>query len=147
MRPSVLSSDIPWDGGLTCALEFADLQAALEWYQEVLGFELIYVIDELAWAEPRSPVNRVKLGLGQVERPQTRRGATLTRGTRDIEAARNTLAAAGGQRAVIPPPARTRRWRPQSSGSFSTCPGLIRSGLSRMSRLASKIAWYLVPLP
>lgn len=95
MNTSMLSSYIPWDGGLTCALECADLQAALEWYQEVLGFELIYVIDELAWAELRSPVNRVSLGLGQVERPQTRGGATLTWGTRDIEAARNTLETAG----------------------------------------------------
>lgn len=87
--------DIPYDGGLTCALECADLQASLAWYRDVLGFELLYVVDDLAWAELRSPVARVNLGLGQVERPQTRGGATLTWGTRDIEAARRRLEALG----------------------------------------------------
>lgn len=85
---------IPFDGGLTCALECSDLQASLRWYQDVLGFELLYHMEEMAWAELRSPVARVNVGLGQVEKPQARGGATLTWGTTDIDTARATLEAA-----------------------------------------------------
>lgn len=91
MSETTLASNIPFNGGLTCALECADLESALAWYRQVLGFELMYQVDELAWAELRSPVAGVTVGLGQVENPQTRGGATLTWGTHDIEAARDTL--------------------------------------------------------
>ena len=95
-----------YDGGLTCAMECADLDAAIRWYRDTLGFEVLYRVDELAWAELRSPVARVNLGLGQVEAPQTRGGATLTWGTHDIDGARAALEEAGvafdGETQTIP---------------------------------------------
>lgn len=101
-----MNDSLNYDGGLTCALECADIDAAIRWYQDTLGFELLYRSDELAWAELRSPVARVTLGLGQVEAPRTRGGATLTWGTRDIDAARGTLEHAGvtfdGETQTIP---------------------------------------------
>lgn len=84
---------IPYNGGLTCALECLDLKVSTQWYQEILGFELLYVAEEIAWAEFRSPVEGVTVGLAQVEAPQTRGGATLTWGTTDIDAARAALEA------------------------------------------------------
>jgi len=86
-------SSIPFDGGLTCAMECADLQASVRWYQDILGFELLYHAEELAWAELRSPVAKVTVGLGQVEEPGTRGGATLTWGVSDIENARAAIEA------------------------------------------------------
>jgi catechol 2,3-dioxygenase-like lactoylglutathione lyase family enzyme len=86
-----LKTNLPYDGGLTCAMQCADLDAAIRWYQDVLGFELIYRMDEMAWAEMRTPVDRVQVGLGQVEDPQTRGGATLTWGTTDIDVLRRDL--------------------------------------------------------
>ena len=86
-------SALPYDGGLTCAMECADLRKSIQWYQDVIGFELLYEIEEMAWAEMRSPVARVNVGLGQVEQPKTRGGATLTWGTTDIATARTTLEA------------------------------------------------------
>ena len=86
-----MSNPIPFDGGLTCAMDCADLDASIRWYQDVLGFELLYKIDELAWAELKSPVVRVNVGLGQVEQPKVQGGATLTWGTTDIDTTRSQL--------------------------------------------------------
>lgn len=80
-----------YDGGLTCALQCADLDASIAWYRDVLGFELLYRADELAWCEMKSAVERVQVGLGQVEEPQTSGGATLTWGVVDIDTARTRL--------------------------------------------------------
>lgn len=80
-----------YDGGLTCALQCADLDRAIAWYADILGFELIYRMDEMAWCEMRTPVERVMVGLGQVESPEVRGGATLTWGVVDIAAARALL--------------------------------------------------------
>ncbi|MCB1184758.1 VOC family protein [bacterium] len=74
-------------------MQCADLDASLAWYQDVLGFELLYRVDEMAWAELRSPVARVNVGLGQVETPLVQGGATLTWGVADIDAARAALEA------------------------------------------------------
>ena len=79
--------------GLTCAMECADLDASLTWYQDVLGFQLLYRMDEMAWAELASPVAGVTVGLGQVEKPQTRGGATLTWTVADIDVTRAALEA------------------------------------------------------
>ena len=86
-----MTDKIPYDGGLTCAMDCADLNASIRWYQEVLGFELLYQVDELGWAELRSPVAGVNVGLGQVEEPKVRGGATLTWGTTDIDTSRSLL--------------------------------------------------------
>ncbi len=77
-----------FNGGLTCALECNDLDASLAWYQNVLGFELLFREDALAWAELRTPVSQVQLGIGEVEKAVTTGGATLTWGVDDIDRAR-----------------------------------------------------------
>ncbi len=77
-----------FNGGLTCALQCSDLEASLAWYQEVLGFELLYRDDALAWAELCTPVDKVQLGVGQVENARTAGGATLTWGVDDIDSSR-----------------------------------------------------------
>lgn len=83
--------DLGFDGGLTCALGVADLDAALAWYRDVLGFTLRYRLDDMGWAELRTPVAQVNVGLSQVERPEVRGGATLTFGVRDLARARAEL--------------------------------------------------------
>lgn len=93
MTDKTLKTDLPYDGGLTCAMQCADLDKTIQWYQDVLGFELLYKMDEMAWAELRSPVARVNVGVGQVEKPETSGGTTLTWGTSDIHGLRKTLEA------------------------------------------------------
>ena len=101
-----MTTKLGFDGGLTCALPCSDLGKAIAWYQDVLGFELLYRMDDMGWCEFQSPVARVNVGLSEVETPNVEGGATLTFGVRDIAAARRTLEAAqvrfDGETQVIP---------------------------------------------
>lgn len=82
---------IGYDGGLTCALGVKSLDAAIPWYRDVLGFELIYRLEDMAWCELKSGVDRVNVGLSEVEEAGGKGGATLTFGVHDIEAAKAEL--------------------------------------------------------
>lgn len=86
-----MASPLGYDGGLTCALQVKDLTAAIVWYQDLLGFSLLYKMDEMGWCEMATAVDRVNVGLSQVESPEVKGGATLTFGVTDIDAARAIL--------------------------------------------------------
>ncbi len=101
-----MSNNLGFDGGLTCALQCSNMNKSIAWYQEKLGFEEQYKMEEMGWCELKSPVARVNVGLSQVEKPEVKGGATLTFGVSDIEASRSTLEAQGvkfdGDTIVIP---------------------------------------------
>lgn len=101
---------IRFDGGLTCALGVSDLERSIDWYRETLGFELLYRMEEQAWCELSTGVERVNLGLSQVEEAGGKGGATLTFGVEDIEAAKAEL----DSRAV------------RQDGPIRDIPGLVR---------------------
>ena len=86
---------IDYDGGLTCSIGVASLDRSIAWYSEVMGFALLYRMDEIAWCELSTGVDKVNVGLSQVEEPGGKGGATLTFGVTDIEAAKAALDAAG----------------------------------------------------
>jgi len=86
-----MGGTLGYDGGLTCSMQVSDLGRAIAWYRDVLGLELLYKMDEMAWCEMQSPVARVHVGLSQVESPEVAGGATLTWGVQDITKARGTL--------------------------------------------------------
>ena len=86
-----MTTDLGFDGGLTCAMQCADLDKAIAWYQNTLGFAQLYKLDDMGWCELKSPVARVSVGLSQVEKPEVKGGATLTFGVSDIDASRATL--------------------------------------------------------
>lgn len=88
-----MADNLGYDGGLTCALSVADMKASLAWYRDVLGFKVQYQMDDMGWCELETPVVRVNVGLSQVEKPEVKGGATLTFGTKDIDAARAKLEA------------------------------------------------------
>jgi predicted enzyme related to lactoylglutathione lyase len=88
-----MTTSLNYDGGLTCALAVKDMKASIQWYQDVLQFKLLYLMDEMGWCELASPVARVNVGLGQEEKPEVKGGATLTFGVVDIDAARKQLEA------------------------------------------------------
>ncbi len=92
-----MSNAISYDGGLTAALTVTDLDAAIAWYTDVLGMELIYKLDEMGWAEVRSAVKGVNVGLSRRETVEKGGGAILTWGVTDIGAARASLEANGVQ--------------------------------------------------
>lgn len=86
---------IRFDGGLTCAIGVSDLDRSIAWYREMLGFELLYRLEDNAWCELKTGVERVNVGLSQVEEAGGKGGATLTFGVEDIEAAKADLDARG----------------------------------------------------
>lgn len=101
---------IDYDGGLTCALGVTNLDRSIAWYRDVLGFEFLYKMDEIAWCELKTGVERVNIGLAEREEAGGAGGATLTFGVRDIEAAKAELDAAG-----VP-----------QDGAIQEIPGLVR---------------------
>jgi catechol 2,3-dioxygenase-like lactoylglutathione lyase family enzyme len=82
---------IGYDGGLTCSLGVSSLDTGIAWYRDVLGFNLLYRKDDIAWCELSSPVARVNVGLGVREEAGGKGGATLTFGVADIDAAKAEL--------------------------------------------------------
>lgn len=91
LEESIVAKPIPFDGGLSCALSVSNLDNAIAWYGEVLGFEFLYKLDDMGWAELKTPVERVTLGLSQVEKVEPKGGATLTFGVSNMESARTQL--------------------------------------------------------
>ena len=86
-----MASPLGFDGGLTCALKVTDLEKSIRWYQDILGFTVLYKVDEISWCELQTEVSRVNVGLSQVEKAGGGGGATLTFGVRDVDAARKQL--------------------------------------------------------
>ncbi len=81
-----------YDAGLTIAFRVKDIARSLAWYQDVLGFKLMYHMEEMGWCELTTPVPGVNVGLSQVENVNPG-GPTPTFGVKDIDAARKTLEA------------------------------------------------------
>ena len=85
-----MTTTLPFVKELTIAIQVSDLAASIEWYSTVLGFEVLYQLDEMGWAELKSSVPGVNVGLSQVENVKPG-GSTPTWGVSDIENARTTL--------------------------------------------------------
>ena len=79
---------------LTISVNVSDLQRSIDWYREALGFEVEYRLDEIGWAELKTPFGPVNVGLSQTE--EQRAGGTVpTFGVTDIEAGRRHLESLG----------------------------------------------------
>lgn len=94
LSPTAL--EIGWDGGLVCAADVKDVKASVAWYENVLGFQKEYFLEDMGWAEVASPVAGVSVGLSQVESPNPG-NLTLTFGVKDIVKAKAAIEARGGQ--------------------------------------------------
>ena len=100
-----MTATLPFIKELTIAMRVSDLASSIEWYSTVLGFEVMYQMDDMGWAELKSSVPGVNVGLSQVEEVKPG-GPTPTWGVSDIESARSTLESQGvkfdGDTMVIP---------------------------------------------
>jgi catechol 2,3-dioxygenase-like lactoylglutathione lyase family enzyme len=102
---TLTEAPIDYANHLTISCSVSNLDAAIEWYREHLGFETIYKLEDMGWCELRTAWNGISIGLGQSEDPKVG-GTTPVFGVKDIEAARNQLESHGvrfdGETQVIP---------------------------------------------
>jgi catechol 2,3-dioxygenase-like lactoylglutathione lyase family enzyme len=86
---------IEWDGEGTAALAVSDYGKSLAWYRDVLGFEVVFELETWGWAQLRSPIDGLLIGIGQSEEIKEGGGATITFRVKDIETARAYLESEG----------------------------------------------------
>src|SRR5438132_3213266 len=99
------ATPIEYADHLTISISVRDLDAAIDWYREMLGFEVIYKLGDMGWCELTTSMNGVSIGVGEREEPKTE-GTTPVFGVKDIDAARSYLESNGvrfdGETQVIP---------------------------------------------
>lgn len=88
-----MSTKMNYDGEMNCAFSVSDLEKAIAWYQEVLGLEISFHVKEMGWAEFKTPIAGLTLGLSQVEKVEPKGGGTLVFGVVDIDESRAQLEA------------------------------------------------------
>lgn len=79
---------------ITLALSVKDRHASAAWFNEMLGFELLYHADEAGWSELSTFTEGVTLGLGEQAAPSPGNSVPVF-GVADIAAARSGLEGAG----------------------------------------------------
>jgi len=84
-----------YQGDITLSCSVTDLDASIAWFNEMLGFALLFRVDEAGWAELSSPARDVTIGLGVNESVDGRGGTTPVFGVADIVAARAELEGKG----------------------------------------------------
>ncbi len=82
------------DDQITLALSVKDRHASAKWYEEMLGFDLRYHIDEAGWSEMNTKTSGVVLGLGEQAEPQPGNAVPVF-GVADIHTARAAMEKAG----------------------------------------------------
>ncbi|MDF1846468.1 MAG: VOC family protein [Parvibaculaceae bacterium] len=84
---------ITLENTLTLAMSVRDRHSSAKWYEDILGFELLFHADEAGWSEVQTKTAGVTLGLG--EQTQASPGNTVpVFGVADITLAREALEAA-----------------------------------------------------
>ncbi|WP_121063741.1 VOC family protein [Chachezhania antarctica] len=79
---------------ITLALSVRDRHASAEWYEKMLGFDLLYHADDAGWSELQTKTDVVTLGLGEQAEPAPGNSVPVF-GVADIDTARTALEAAG----------------------------------------------------
>ena len=79
---------------ITLALSVRDRHASADWYEETLGFKLLFHADEAGWSELQTMTDGVTLGLGEQTEPAPGNSVPVF-GVADIAASRAVLKEAG----------------------------------------------------
>jgi catechol 2,3-dioxygenase-like lactoylglutathione lyase family enzyme len=84
-------SPLGYTSSLTVSYQVSDIKKSIEWYRNVLGFNLLYHVEEMGWCEMMTELKGVNIGLSQVEKPNVGLAGKLTWGVKDIDLARKML--------------------------------------------------------
>lgn len=84
---------IETSGSLTLAFQVKDRKRAIAWYEKILGFNLLYDVEEIGWCEldARITGGTVSVGLSEVETPKVGQGPVPTFSVVDIDIARREM--------------------------------------------------------
>ena len=78
------------DQTITIAMSVKDRHASAKWYEDMLGFELIYHADEVGWSEMQTNTPGVSIGFGEHTKPVPGNCVPVF-GTADLDSARQKL--------------------------------------------------------
>lgn len=95
---------------LTASMAVTDLDRSIAWYQDVLGFQLLYRAEEIGWCELTTHMPGVNVGLSENREVAQGGGATNVWSVSDIEAAKAHMDSHGVKQ----------------DGEIQTIPGLVR---------------------
>lgn len=84
-----------YSAALTCVLQVKDLGKAVDWYVQNLRFAVDWRDDAMGFAELRTPVPNVRIGLARQREPNVGGGVLPTFGVLDLDAAAEWFAARG----------------------------------------------------
>ena len=87
-------SIVSLENTITIALSVRDRHLSAKWYNEKLGFEVLYHADDAGWSELKTKTDGVTLGLGEQEEP-TPGNSVPVFGIADIHKARKALETVG----------------------------------------------------
>ena len=87
-------SIVSLENTITIALSVRDRHQSAKWYNEKLGFEVLYHADDAGWSELKTKTDGVTLGLGEQEEP-TPGNSVPVFGIADIHKARKALETVG----------------------------------------------------
>lgn len=91
-------ADLGFKPELTLSILVTDFAAARRWYTEKLGFEEMYAVEEVGWAEFQTPLAGATIGLNRLDGPHPGAGSiTIVFGVKDIAATRAELERRGVQ--------------------------------------------------
>ncbi|WP_300010624.1 VOC family protein [uncultured Roseobacter sp.] len=75
---------------ITIALSVTDRHASAKWYNDMLGFEILYHADEAGWSELQTKTSGVTIGLGEQTEPAPGNCVPVF-GIADLDSARRAL--------------------------------------------------------
>ena len=82
-----------YDGSITLSSTVSDLDAALAWFKDKLGFDVVFRVP--GWAEVEMPVEGITIGLAEGDKSPSSGNTTPVFGVVDIAEARAELEANG----------------------------------------------------
>ena len=94
-KPRPGSSPIDFTGGLVVRFTVTDRAKSRDWYRDMLGFEVLFEVDEIGWTEMTNHEAQLTIGLAQSDAVSVSTGTMPVIGVKDLDAARKLLESKG----------------------------------------------------
>ena len=88
-------SPLGFEGGLVVRFLVTDRAKSRDWYREMLGFEVLFEVEEIGWTEMSNAEAKLTIGLSQSDSAGASPGTVPVVGVKDLDAARKHLEVKG----------------------------------------------------